>query len=294
MTRAVTTFGLLLAAGLLVGGEPAVRAPKAVDSGAEDRQAVLALRRKLEEKKYLEALREGEWLLKEAIHHDAEVAFLVACAYAQVDPKAVSGDAGETALKFLEQAVEYGFRDFVELEFSPHLEPLRKDKPISLNGTLEKLKRMAAVEHEDLAERTKKGVQRLGELRKKLERAKKKSIGETKFRIVISGAGRDLDPVYAECKDDILILYPDAPTESKEIRRRDIAKSAVLGTLFEKIKSSGKAILVIGVHPSGAEALTEVLDRADEGKVRYGYFAIPPRGFVEYPARGRAGLPSSG
>jgi hypothetical protein len=99
-----------------------------------------------------------------------------------------------------------------------------------------------------------------------------------------SGTGHGLEPHFAECNEDGLILYEGRERRPQHVYTHRIATSAEYRRFLRQVRMRPGSTVIFLIRPGGVPVYDRAAHEATRGGVRHGKIAIPREGKLDFSA----------
>ncbi|MDH3521050.1 MAG: hypothetical protein OEM49_11390 [Myxococcales bacterium] len=97
-----------------------------------------------------------------------------------------------------------------------------------------------------------------------------------------SGSGYGLDPHFAECRSDALVLYEGRARQRTEVPMHRIATSAEYRRFLRSVQNAEGATVVFMIRPGGVATCRQAAIQAGVLRQRYGEIPLPGDGALDF------------
>lgn len=108
------------------------------------------------------------------------------------------------------------------------------------------------------------------------------SIAETPIVIQPTGSGYGLDPHFAECRAEGLVLYEGAERRRTQVSAKDVTTSALLRRFLRRVRGREAATLVFLIRPGGVHVCSDARRMAREMRITAGEIPVPGEGAFDF------------
>lgn len=103
-----------------------------------------------------------------------------------------------------------------------------------------------------------------------------------------SGSGYGLEPHFAECTEDGLVIYQGRERRSQHIYTHRIATSAEYRRFLRAVRMRPGSTVIFLIRPGGVPVFDRASHEATRSGVRHGKVAIPREGKIDFSAMDRS------
>lgn len=117
--------------------------------------------------------------------------------------------------------------------------------------------------------------------RRELERARA-ARAETSILIQPTGSGYGMDPHFAECRGEGLVLYEGSERRPAEVNASNVSTSALFRRFLRRVRGREAATLVFLIRPGGVHVCADARRMAGEMRIAYGEIPVPGEGAFDF------------
>ena len=157
----------------------------------------------------------------------------------------------------------------------------RARKQLQDSAPLREEVRIASLELQRLEAQVVELDAELLERRRELERTRAER-GESSILIQPTGSGYGMDPHFAECRREGLVLYEGPERRPAEVSALNVTTSALLRRFLRRVVGREAATLVFLIRPGGVHVCADARRMAREMRIPSGEIPVPGEGAFDF------------
>lgn len=118
---------------------------------------------------------------------------------------------------------------------------------------------------------------------------RRRALASAPLRLRASGSGTGIEPYFAECRRDGVVLYEGVERRPLHVSSPNIEKSLDVRAFFRRVRAHSTASAILLVRPSGVSACRALQHQAVLHNARSGSMPIPEDGELDFSAVGGEG-----
>jgi len=160
-------------------------------------------------------------------------------------------------------------------------EKRRARAQLQVRAPLREETRVASIELRRLEEQFQALDSEVRGRRRELEQARA-AHSESSILIQPTGSGYGMDPHFAECGGEGLILFEGAERRPTQVSANSVTTSALFRRFLRRVRGREAATLVFLIRPGGVHVCADARRMAREMRITYGEIPVPGQGSFDF------------